>query len=456
LISSIQFRKVDFDCGLSYYGENKESMGDFMRMLVIFIGLLFLSLILTTTLKQQPKRYVIEDLQVETIRQRIDTFEHGIFMIDVHGHLFGMGGTENESLIFEHSDQLIPLNDYFSLEEDEYFISIHASDDNALALTSNHRLFSWGQNRYGNTGSGSDEEWVSIPIDITDYFDLSDDERIAQIIMKPNDAMMDYNPASFVLTTEGNLYGFGYNFSAISLLSQPFYNMGIDYYDVAIDYTYYITHPYLMNHEFQLGYDEIIISISPISALTSYGRLFVWNRDLYKKITDITDTIILEESEHITKVDDGGELYETNQGRVFSIIYTYDYIYTMTLYYADTYIEISNVQLIESFKIAHRTSIILVTEQYETYARYGGREVPIGINPRNLPELNPNLYLMPVNWSNLFLEDETIIEIKMNSTHMMMLTSNQRVLICGHPDLKWKINENDLIDYELNELNQIN
>jgi alpha-tubulin suppressor-like RCC1 family protein len=434
---------------------NKESMGDFMRKVFIFFSILLLLLSLTTTVKIQPRRYVTEDLQVETIRQRIETYEHGIFMIDEFGLLFGMGGTENDSLIFEHSDQLIPLNDYFFLEEDEYFISIHASDDNALALTSNHRLFSWGQNAYGETGSGVDEEWVHIPIDITDYFDFNEDEEIAQIIMKPQDQMMNFTSASFVLTTQGILYGWGHNYRDNFGFHARYRNLGIEYYDVDINGYYIVSHPYNMNHEFNLGFDEIIVSISPVAALTSYGRLMIWNQFNYLDIIDISDTIPLRENEHLIRIDDGGDLYWTNHGRILSlrISYSVDIVFH-TLMHSVTGDEILNILIVESFNLAYRISIIMVNQQFEVFTKYGGLDVPLGINPLDMDvDQSPNRNMMiPMTWVIELSSGEYIIDIKMNSSHMMILTSSQRIFICGDPGLNWKINENDFIDYELNEL----
>jgi alpha-tubulin suppressor-like RCC1 family protein len=440
------------------YNGVKESLGDFMRKLIIIFGFVLLLLSLTTTIKRQPQRYVTEDLEIETIRQSIETYKYGIFIIDEHGLLFGMGGTEIESLIFEHSDQLIPLNDYFSLEEDEYFISIHASDDNALALTSNHRLFSWGQNAYGETGSGVEEKWVNVPIDITDHFNLSDDEGIAQIIMKPQDQMMNFTSASFVLTNKGILYGWGHNYRGNFGLHDQYRNLGIEYYDVNIYGYYIVSHPYRLNHEFNLGFDEIIVSISPIAALTSYGRLMIWNQGNYLNITEVTQTIEFQEYEHLVKIDDGGEFYWTNHGRILSLrIYYREDIVFHTLMHSVKGDEISSVLILESFKIASRTSIILVNQPFEILAKYGGGDVPMGINPLDMNvDQSPNRNMMtPIIWGIDLALDEYIVDIKMNSSHLLILTSKQRLWMSGNPSLNWRISEDHFIRYEIKELKRI-
>lgn len=79
-------------------------------------------------------------------------------------------------------DKLSPIDitNKFSLLVDEKIISITLGDNHSSALTSNGRLFIWGSNEYGQIGNSTLIKRIS-PTDITSFFMLSINETIEYV-----------------------------------------------------------------------------------------------------------------------------------------------------------------------------------------------------------------------------------------------------------------------------------
>jgi hypothetical protein len=421
-----------------------------MKKIMYFVLLLLLSTVLTNCIDQKPMRYVSEDLEVEVIRQHIESFNLGVFVIDDHGNLYGMANTFPRSIVLNATGRPTIQNDHFPLNTNESFISIHASDSNGLAVTSTNRVFSWGMNVFGETGSELDETWVNSPVDISDWFDFNEGEQVAQIVMRSDDAWNQKTTSSFLLTTQGRLFGWGYN----GLLSSDFYRLGTDSFDIIKESESYVPTPKLLNRFFELGDDEFIVSISPTSALTSYGRLFLWGQPESIDFTDITSAIGLKNNEYITKIDESGELYWTSQNRILAIHSNYEQeVYFSSIRYLDSDIEVSDVMIAETYGSYGNLSILLVSQQNELYARYGilGAQLGISYDDILFDELNQR-HVYPITWSVDWLEGEHISEISIQSTHLLVITTTKRVLISGLPFLFWEIDQDMTIDFDLKEL----
>ncbi|HHX78249.1 MAG TPA: hypothetical protein GX695_00650 [Acholeplasmataceae bacterium] len=96
------------------------------------------------------------------------------------------------------------ITETFYLNGDEKIIEISLGGQHSSAITSLGRIFCWGSNTYGQLGDGSSEKRI-LPTDITSRFNLELDESFEMM------SLGQYQSA--VLTSNGRLFTFGYNFS---------------------------------------------------------------------------------------------------------------------------------------------------------------------------------------------------------------------------------------------------
>lgn len=201
-----------------------------------------------------------------------------------------------------HTYSAIPLYP----EETISFVSLRFSS--SYALTSIGRLFTWGDNCYGQLGDGTARD-SHTPSDITPQFNL-----------KPGETIVSLSPGSYhtaALTSEGRLFTWGWNEHG---------QLG--------DGTTTNSHtPTDITPQFNLGPEEALVTVSLIgahaTALTSTGRLFTWGYN-YGQLgdgttidrhtpTDITPHAILRPGETILSVS---MLYHalalTSDGRILT------------------------------------------------------------------------------------------------------------------------------------------
>lgn len=116
-----------------------------------------------------------------------------------------------------HKDQPLPIEitDRFNLNSSsERVVNLQAGNGSVgstayvLSLTNVGHVFAWGINEYGQLGDGSggtDYAYSgskSSPVDITDYFDLSDGEMVKRI-------MVGRESSSYATTNFGRVFGWG-------------------------------------------------------------------------------------------------------------------------------------------------------------------------------------------------------------------------------------------------------
>jgi len=71
------------------------------------------------------------------------------------------------------------LTYFFTLQDDEYIREVKAGGFFTIAITSNHRVFTWGRNLFGELGNGT-KIAVPRPIDITMNYPLDPNEYILE------------------------------------------------------------------------------------------------------------------------------------------------------------------------------------------------------------------------------------------------------------------------------------
>jgi len=155
-----------------------------------------------------------------------------------------------------HKNWPIDISSYFILDEQEVIEKISMGYYHSSAISSLGKVFTWGYNEYGQLGVNAEYQYNMAPQNITDYFDLDEEETIL------------------------NIYLGGWHSSAISTQGQLFmWGMSNDG-RLAIDSQDNIYLPTPINDAFSLEEEERIVEISLGSwssiALTNEGRLFAW------------------------------------------------------------------------------------------------------------------------------------------------------------------------------------
>lgn len=188
------------------------------------------------------------------------------------------------------------ITSHFDLAGSETITQVTLGTYHSSALTSEGRLFMWGNNEYGQLGDGT-TIWRNAPTEINNHFLLLLDETVIQVSLG--------FAHSSALTSEGRLFMWGYN--AVGELG---------------DGTIMSRHtPVEISDQFNLNEGENIFQVSLAylrsSALTSEGRLFMWGINSYGQLgdgttinrstpTDITDSFEISTDDMIVLVSLGG------------------------------------------------------------------------------------------------------------------------------------------------------
>jgi len=208
------------------------------------------------------------------------------------------------------------ITNQFDLNNNESIISLSLGSYHSSALTSFGRIFTWGSNDYGQLGDGSTIQRIT-PKDVTQFFDLYEDESIIKISLGSN-----YSSA---LTSLGRLFTWGFN------MHGQLGNNSTEQSFIPID----ITEFFSLNEVETLV--DMSLGTSHSVALTSSGRVFTWgsnqdgelgtgylDNDFYPLListpTEITDKFNLSESETIISMSAGHDhtLALSSTGRIFS------------------------------------------------------------------------------------------------------------------------------------------
>ena len=207
---------------------------------------------------------------------------------------------------YDDYDHLISI----PLNPGETLIQISLGIKHSSVLTSEGRLFTWGENFYGQLGDGTTIDRHT-PIEITQNFNLAEGETLTHVSLGDSH--------SSALTSEGRLFTWGYNWDG---------QLG--------DRTTTERHtPTEITSNFSLAEDETLTQVSlgdfHSSALTSEGRLFTWGYNAYGELgdgttierhtpTEITSNFNLDEGETLTQISLGGYHSSalTSEGRLFT------------------------------------------------------------------------------------------------------------------------------------------
>jgi len=162
-------------------------------------------------------------------------------------------------------DKHVPteITNQFNLAIGETITSISLGYSSSAAITSEGRLFTWGDNYFGQLGNGTTVD-KHVPTEITNQFNLAIGETITTLSMS--------NHHSSTLTSEGRVFMWGYN----------------SYGQLGDGTTVSKYIPTEITDQFNFAIGEIISSISLGSshslAITSEGRLFTWGDNYFGQL----------------------------------------------------------------------------------------------------------------------------------------------------------------------------
>jgi uncharacterized repeat protein (TIGR02543 family) len=203
----------------------------------------------------------------------------------------------------------IDITSYFNLYEFETIVKVDSGFHWVIVVTSLGRVFTWGNNQYGQLGNGNTVQQTS-PVEITANFALIGEEKIVSVAGGMYSA--------YAITSTGRLFAWGRNGD-----SQIGDGTMVDR-RTPKDITSY----------FNLAAEETISEIHTGNrsalAMTSLGRIFTWGYDggygslargtIYTSSIpfDVTANFNLLEGESITKITYGayGGMVLTSDGRI--------------------------------------------------------------------------------------------------------------------------------------------
>lgn len=203
------------------------------------------------------------------------------------------------------SSGIINLTRYFELWPSEDFIDIALGDFHSSILTSAGRVFSWGDNSHGQIGDTTYSARY-IPADVTQYFNLNEDERIIEIESGAGHMM--------ALTTDNRVFAWGYNANGqLGTGSTMTYNQAFD-----------------ITRSLGLTINEEVIKISTgyehSAVLTSKGRFISWGyNELGQLGIGTTDNLLLpEDHTQFFSLNDDEMLTDIELGYYHSAVLTSD------------------------------------------------------------------------------------------------------------------------------------
>ncbi|XMB72031.1 leucine-rich repeat protein [Mycoplasmatota bacterium WC30] len=161
----------------------------------------------------------------------------------------------------------LEITSQFNLNEGETIISMSLADEHSSALTSEGRIFTWGDNGYGQLGDGTTINKL-VPTEITSEFTLNESETIIDISLGDSH--------SSALTSEGRMYTWGNNNDG---------QLG----DGTIIRSY---SPIEITSQFDLiegeAITDILLGAANSSAITSDGSVFLWGCNDTGQLGDAT------------------------------------------------------------------------------------------------------------------------------------------------------------------------
>jgi alpha-tubulin suppressor-like RCC1 family protein len=198
----------------------------------------------------------------------------------------------------------------FTLASGEKVVELDFMMFNSSALTSNGRLFTWGESASYALGSGSLGP-SKVPLDVTGNISLLPGEKVASFSFGRD--------AAIALSSNNRVFTWGRNYEG----------------QIGNGTTTEQSMPLEITANFSLDEDEVVEKVEfgyfHASAITSTGKLFMWGYNMYGQLgtgfgpdelspVNITSQMILDPSDRIVETAMGTNhtLIRTEMGRIFA------------------------------------------------------------------------------------------------------------------------------------------
>ena len=198
----------------------------------------------------------------------------------------------------------------FSYIETNNFLDVCLGAGHQAVITSEGRVFTWGENKYGQLGDGTNVNKFTL-VEITNQFELSGDEKIISISLGKHH--------SVALTNEGRVFTWGRN-NVTQLGNGTIIDSNI---------------PVEITAQFNLSVNDQITAVAAnydnSGAITSLGKIYTWGENKagqlgngstnrYFSPVEITSQFPLNETDGVNKISIGNNFFavSTNKGRIFT------------------------------------------------------------------------------------------------------------------------------------------
>lgn len=195
---------------------------------------------------------------------------------------------------------------YFGLAGEEYIDDLVLGGIHSMAVSSAGKIFAWGNNYHGQLGDGTGVRKL-VPTDITLQFDFAAGEQVQQLVTAKG--VYAHN---LLLTTTGRLFVWGFNLHG---------QLGKGSTDDGLA-------PMEITANFALDESETIVWIGAINmrsaALTSEGRIFNWGFNQSGQLADGTDEdkLLPEDITGMFSLSEGDEIESIQMGVLHTILTT--------------------------------------------------------------------------------------------------------------------------------------
>ena len=248
----------------------------FVLLLLMLFGISFVACSTDTT--DEPTMEEIPEIEDVVAQYKVDVHKlNTIYILD--GKVYTNGENNNGQLgvgDFLVHEGVQDITDHFALEAGDEIVSVGLGEYHAIALSKNGEIFSWGHNAYGKLAlpAGLSQ---STPVNITDEFELNDNEMIIYIAVG-----RDHNA---VITSEGRVLTWGVN--AYGQLGN---GESVNPWEASV----YM--PQDITEHFELEENDFIVKIdlgnNHSAALSYEGRVFVWGSNEFGQLTLEEDQVL--------------------------------------------------------------------------------------------------------------------------------------------------------------------
>lgn len=312
----------------------------------------------------------------------------------------------------------------------EKITNFSTSGHNTYVIDESNRVFIWGKNSDGNIGNDSISFHIPNPTDITQEFNITNDDYIKELQMTQR-----YNLA---LSNNNKLFAWGKAFSKI--------------FGFGIPSNTYLLKPVDITEEFTFAENETITDYSAgenlLGVITSTGQIHLWGNIIFKKSEyeiynpmyypkNMTSWFDLNPDESFVDLEIGKAhgILLTNQNRVLTFgDNTEGQLGDGTQEQRTLAVDItSSLNLIENETIIK----IQASGNQTAILTSNNRLIAFGRNEfGTLGDVEDYKIPNDITSQMNLLEDEVISDIFLAPTNLGIITSNNRVLILGNDKIK--------------------